>query len=77
LEQEFGDRAGPRQRALAFVGTLAQNGIVLLRNAPGAPEATPTPVRRVTCARCSVMFHTADVEGTRLRCPACGAGRVG
>lgn len=76
LEQEFGDRAGPADRAAAFVGTLARNGLVLLAAAPGAvPEVAPAQVRLLGCGRCGQGFHVAEAPGTRLRCPACG-GKV-
>jgi hypothetical protein len=70
LERAFGERAGPRARALAFLGTLARNGLVLLARAPSEPGPAPAP-RATACPRCGAHFHTADPGGTRLRCPAC------
>ena len=76
LEREFGDRAGPEERALTFLGHLARNGLLLLATAPTPPApAVDAATRSVSCPACGAMFHVADPPGTRFRCPACG-GRV-
>lgn len=73
LEREFGARAGPRERALSFVATLARNGVLRLAREPvAAPPAPDVAVRGVACPRCGRRFHVAERAGTRLRCPGCG-----
>lgn len=74
LEAEFGERAGPPERALAFVATLARNGILLLARAPTPPQPAEAAARPVACPRCGRAFHVAEPLGARVRCPACGAG---
>jgi hypothetical protein len=71
LVDELAERAGPRDRALAFLGTLARNGVLLLATEPVVAPRDAPPPRRLACPRCGRGFHTADPEGTRLRCPAC------
>lgn len=74
LEQAFGDRAGPVDRALAFLATLARNDLLLLATAPGpAPAPAPAGIRTAACPRCGHGFHVAEALGTRLQCPACRA----
>lgn len=76
LEREFGARAGPRERALAFVASLARNGIVHLAREPTAAPA-PAALRAARCEACGASFPAADPPGTRLRCPACGRAMRG
>ncbi|MCA1813705.1 MAG: hypothetical protein LC624_07110 [Halobacteriales archaeon] len=71
LVQELGERAGPEDRALAFLGTLARNGVLLLAEEPARAPLDAPPPRGLACGSCGRAFHTADPEGTRLRCPAC------
>lgn len=74
LEAEFGERAGPETRALAFVGSLARNGLLRLAQSPvAAPSPPNAAVRRATCPGCGRGFHVAEAPGTRLRCPSCNA----
>jgi len=78
LVGEFGERAGPPDRALAFLGVLARNGILQLATQPTpAPEPRQSLVRRLACDRCDKAFHVADPPGARLRCPACGRQTLG
>lgn len=72
LEREFGERAGPPERALGFVATLARNGLLRLAREPVPAPEQPGPVREARCPACGRGFHVADPPGTRLRCPACG-----
>jgi hypothetical protein len=72
LEREFGERAGPRERALAFVATLARNGLVQLAREPTPAPSEPAALRQVACTGCRRALHVADPPGTRLRCPGCG-----
>lgn len=71
LVEELGERAGPRDRALGFLGMLARNGILLLAREPVVAPRDPPPPRAVRCPSCARGFHTADPPGIRLRCPAC------